>query len=77
MLEATTWYKEGGGEERIEDEKKENKYKEGAWKKWRNGMRKRKRDDSQEDALEKKKMQGVIFVPHTMHSELNSVLQEL
>ena len=76
LLEATTWYKEGGGEERIEDEKKENRYKEGTWKKWRIGMRKRKREDSHEDALEEKKMQGVIFVPHTMHSELTSRMRE-
>ena len=76
LLEATTWYKEGGGEERIMDEIKENKYKEGAWKGWRVRMRKRKREDSHEDVLEKKKMQGVIFVPHTMHSELASRMRE-
>ena len=53
-----------------------NKYKEGSWKKWRVGLRKRKREDSQKDALEEKKFQGVIFVPHTMHSELASRMRE-
>ena len=42
LLEATTWYKEGGGEERMEEVKKENKYKEGTWKKWRVGMKKKR-----------------------------------
>ena len=34
LLEATTWCKKGGENEEKEDLVKENKYREGIWKKW-------------------------------------------
>ena len=83
LLDSTEWYKKLGNREREEEEKIEKEtehFKNRAWKNWREKKKRRKKwnnTSSEEEKIKEKieegkdtEIKGVLFVPHTMKSEL-------
>ena len=82
-MEATSWYKDRKKENEEEEEDEPPRINLNTWKKYRekvrrkNGFMKTKKKEIKEKVKEeKKKIQGVIFIEHTSHSELASRVRE-